>query len=352
MTGLDDALVRQLAGLPKCELHVHLEGSLRPATLARLATRNGFSPSELGFDVDAFSFRDFAHFIELFSTGVSMLRSPDDLVEAIAALAADLAAANVRHAEVTTTAFAHVAMGGMAARGYAEALAEGRRVARRHHGVGLVWIVDIPRGFEGPAEPFTAELLTGPDAPEGVVAIGLGGPETGFPASWYADSFDRARAAGLHCVPHAGETGGAAYVAEALTALRAERIGHGVMCLDDDEVVRRLLDTGVPLEVSLTSNVLLGVAPSYADHPLGALLERGLSLSLNTDDPGYFDTDLTKELALASATTASTSKRCGRCSWARWTPRSWSGPTRRRCGPRSRRGRPLSSPCSSRGRGG
>jgi aminodeoxyfutalosine deaminase len=134
-----------------------------------------------------------------------------------------------------------------------------------------------------------------------VVAIGLGGPEIGFPAAWYAPSFDRARAAGLHCVPHAGETGGAAYVAEALTALRAERIGHGVMCLDDGDVVKRLVDTGVPLEVSLTSNVLLGVAASYAEHPLPVLLERGLEVSLNTDDPGYFDTDLTKELACAHA---------------------------------------------------
>jgi aminodeoxyfutalosine deaminase len=298
---VDEAVHRALAGLPKCELHVHLEGSLRPPTLARLATRNGFSPDELGFAVEAFSFRDFDHFIELFSAGVSMLRSPEDLVDAIAALAADLAAAKVRHAEVTTTAFAHVVMGGIPARAYGEALGEGRRVARRDHGVGLAWIVDIPRGFEAPGEPFTADLLTGPDAPEGVVAIGLGGPEIGFPAGWYADSFDRARAAGLHCVPHAGETGGAAYVTDALTALRAERIGHGVMCLEDDDVVNRLVETGVPLEVSLTSNVLLGVAASHDEHPLPALLERGLAVSLNTDDPGYFDTDLTKELELAHA---------------------------------------------------
>jgi adenosine deaminase len=282
-----------VADLPKVELHVHLEGSLRPATRARLAERHGITLRRRS------GFTDFDGFIAAFAEGLGLLRDDADLVTAIEALAADLATQRVRYAEVTTTAWAHVAGGTISAGAYRDALAEGRSRARRDHDVELAWVLDIPRGFEAPASGFTADLLCGPHCPDGVVAIGLGGPEIGYPARWYRPSFERAAAIGLGRVPHGGETGGAAYVRACIEALGADRIGHGVMAVDDPAVLALLAEAGVPLEVSLTSNVLLGVAPDVERHPLRRLREAGITVTLATDDPGYFDTELNLELRLA-----------------------------------------------------
>jgi aminodeoxyfutalosine deaminase len=285
-----------VAGLPKVELHVHLEGSLRPDTRRRLAERHRVELRERSGPAE---FTDFNAFIAAFAEGLGLLRDGADLVTAIDALAEDLAAQRVRYAEVTTTAWAHIAGGRMSAGEYRDALAEGRTRARRDHDVELGWVIDIPRGFESPDSGFTADLLSGPHCPDGTVAIGLGGAEIGYPARWYQASFERVRAFGLGGVPHGGETGGADYVRECIEFLRADRIGHGVMAIEDPEVVALARDRGVPFEVSLTSNVLLGVAPDVERHPLGALREAGIVVTLATDDPGYFDTDLGRELRLA-----------------------------------------------------
>lgn len=286
-----------LAALPKVELHVHLEGSLRAPVRTLLAERHRVPLTE---EVTATRFGDFDSFVAAFVAGFELLQTGEDLLTVITHLAADLAGDGIRYAEVTTTAFSHLVTHRMPAPEYRAALDEGRRLARRDHGVELAWIIDIPRGFEPPDAGVTIGLLAGPHCPEGTVAIGLGGPERGHPPHRFADPFARARALGLGSVPHAGETGGAAYVAEALDVLHPDRIGHGVMCLEDPVVVDRLVTGGVPLELAVTSNVLLGVAPSVVAHPVAELLARGVAVSLNTDDPGYFDTTLTAELALVA----------------------------------------------------
>ena len=131
--------------------------------------------------------------------------------------------------------------------------------------------------------------------------MGLGGPEAEWPPELYADTFARARAAGIPAVIHAGEAAGPASVRGALDSLHAVRIGHGVRALEDRSLVRRLIDEQVPLEVSPTSNVLLGVtAPSIEDHPIGEMIRLGMDVSVNTDDPGYFSTTLERELALVA----------------------------------------------------
>jgi adenosine deaminase len=161
--------------------------------------------------------------------------------------------------------------------------------------------VDIARGEELPDDHLTAALLSGADAPAGAVAMGLGGPEAEWPPELYADTFARARAAGVPAVIHAGEAAGPASVTGALDGLHAVRIGHGVRALEDGVLVRRLIDEQVPLEVSPTSNVLLGVtAPSIADHPIGDMIGLGMNVSVNTDDPGYFSTTLERELRLVT----------------------------------------------------
>jgi aminodeoxyfutalosine deaminase len=276
-----------IAALPKVELHVHLEGSMRPSTVLALAEGNGI---DLGVDSEAglaerYRFRDFLHFIELFRAGLAVLRNPDDLVSCADALTEELARQHVR-------------WWGEAA--YAAALDEAQRRAAAR-GVEVRWILDISRGQELPDDHLTASLLSGAHAPAGVVAMGLGGPEAEWPPELYADTFARARAAGVPAVVHAGEAAGPPSVTGALDSLHAVRIGHGVRALEDRSLVRRLVNDQVPLEVSPTSNVLLGVtAPSIADHPIGEMIGLGMDVSVNTDDPGYFSTTLERELALVT----------------------------------------------------
>ena len=285
-----------VAGLPKCELHLHFEGSLRPDTMRALAARHG-TPihQDLG---SAYEFGSFDEFVRLFMLGLSLLRDAEDFCAATVALAAELASQNVRYAEVTSTAFSHVRRG-VPVEEYVAGLDEGRRRAAAM-GVQLAWIIDIPRSLEPPDSGFTADLLLSGRAPSGTVGIGLGGPEVDYPPSLYEPSFRRAKAAGLLSLPHAGETTGADSVWQALDLLGADRIGHGVRCLEDPRLVDHLAATGVPLEVCITSNVLLGVATSVEEHPIRRLREAGVRLSVNTDDPGYFSTTLTDELALAA----------------------------------------------------
>ena len=291
------AIREEIVLLPKVELHLHLEGSLRPPTMLALAERHGV---DLGAETEEeltarYRYESFHDFLRLFMQGLAVLRDAEDFAAVAGELAAELAGQNVRYAEVTTTPFNHVRRG-IEMADYVAGLNEGRRRAHLEHGVEFGWICDIPRELETPDLGFTADLITGPLAPDGVVAIGLGGPEVGFPPELYAESFQRAKAAGLGAVPHAGEVAGPESVWGAIETLAADRIGHGVRAVEDPALVSHLAETGIPLEVSMTSNVLLGVVPSLDEHPIRRLLEAGVAVSINTDDPAYFGTDLVSEL--------------------------------------------------------
>ena len=293
-----------LVDLPKLELHLHLEGSMSVDTVKSLTARHGADPSPVwpGGMPDAFSFVDFPDFGRQFFYGLSLLRSPEDLAIITDDLAATLAGQHVRYAEITTTAYTHFlerSGNRLSETEYRDGLNEGRRRAAAR-GVEIGWVVDIPRDLEMPDSTITIDYLEGPNTPDGLVGIGLGGYEVGFPAAPYAEQFARGRALGLRSVPHAGETEGADSVRSAIDDLGAVRIGHGVRCLEDPALVSRLADEGIMLEVSLTSNALIGVTTGIADHPLPELLDAGVRVCLNTDDPGWFDTDLVTELALAS----------------------------------------------------
>jgi aminodeoxyfutalosine deaminase len=288
-----------IAALPKVELHVHLEGSMSPATVAALASDCGVDTRDVWPDgmPERFSFEGFPDFARQFQFGLRVLRTGAAIEAAIMALAQDLARQRVRWAEVTTTAFTHL-QAGVQPSDYSAALNRGRTRAAAEHGVHLGWVIDIPRDLEQPGQHVTIEFLESSDCPEGVLAIGLGGYEVGFPPEPYAIDFARAKALGLASLPHAGETEGPASIVGALDHLGAQRIGHGVRCLEDYELVRRLADTGTHLEVCPTSNVLLHVVDSIESHPISALMDAGLSISVNTDDPGMFATDLVTELQL------------------------------------------------------
>lgn len=302
---IDPAMRAWLHDLPKVELHVHLEGSMSVATVRQLTERHGVDHTSVWPDgwPESFSFDGFLDFSDQFLFGLALLRTSDDLAAITDEMAATLAAQNVRYAEVTTTAFTHFhpldGRPGMTRSEYRDGLDEGRRRAAER-GVEIGWVVDIPRDLEMPDQTVTIEYLESDQTPDGLVAIGLGGYEVGFPAAPYVEHFARARAIGLPAVPHAGETEGADSVRQAVEVLGAVRIGHGVRCLEDQALVELLVEHGIMLEVCPTSNDLLQVVDRLEDHPLPALLAAGLRVCLNTDDPGWFATDLVTELTIAS----------------------------------------------------
>ncbi len=288
-----------IAGLPKVELHLHLEGSMSPSTVGLLAERHQVDTEEVwpGGLPEQFSFDGFPDFARQFIFGLKLIRTGQDLETIVVALAKQLARDNVRYAEVTTTAFTHITSG-LAPADYGAALSQGRRRARDEHGVELAWVIDIPRDLESADSTITTDYVASNAVPDGLIGIGLGGYEVGFPPEPYGNAFAKGIALGLHSVPHAGETEGAASILGALDTLRAERIGHGVRCLENGTLVDRLRDTGIPLEVCLTSNVLLKVCENIGDHPIRQLLDAGLRITINTDDPGMFATDINTELSL------------------------------------------------------
>jgi adenosine deaminase len=294
-----------LSALPKVELHCHLEGSMSVDTVRTLTERHGVDPTPVWPDglPEAFSFDGFPSFARQFFFGLALLRTGEDLATITDDLAGTLVAQNVRHAELTTTAFTHFLdredRRGMSPTEYREGLDEGRRRAAER-GLDIGWIIDIPRDLETPDQTVTIDYLESSETPDGLVAIGLGGYEVGFPAAPYQPHFARARALGLHSVPHAGETEGAHSVRAAIELLAAERIGHGVRCLEDPVLVELIAERGIMLELCPTSNVLLRVVDTIDDHPLAALRSAGVRVCLNTDDPGWFATDLVSELTIAS----------------------------------------------------
>ncbi len=290
-----------IAGLPKAELHVHHIGSASPHTVAQLAARHDGStpvPADPAKLAQYFTFTDFAHFIDVYLSVVDLVRDAEDVWTLTYDIARDLAAQNVRYAELTLTPYSSVVRG-IPPQAFCEAVEDARRRAADDHGVQLRWCFDIPgeAGVEAGDVTLDIALLMRPD---GLVSFGLGGPELGVPRSLFADHFKAARAAGLHSVPHAGESTGPESIWEALDLLGAERIGHGIAAVRDDELLARLRDDAIPLEVCPTSNVCTRAVPSLAEHPLPQLVAAGVPVTINSDDPPMFSTTLTHEYEVAA----------------------------------------------------
>jgi adenosine deaminase len=283
------------AAMPKVELHVHLEGSIRPATLLALARRNGVSlPADDLEGLRAFyQFTDFGHFIQVYVLISSCLKTPADFSLIAYEFGADMARQNIRYAEVTFSPYTNVALTGLPFDEVLAGLNDGRARALEEFGVEFAWVFDIVR--DNPETSQQVATWAAESAEQGVVALGLGGTEQGHPPEQFTAAFGLAREAGLHSVPHAGEIAGPESVWGALHALGAERLGHGVRCSEDPALVAYLAERQIPLEVCPTSNLCLGVYPSYAQHPLAHLWAKGLYLTVNSDDPPMFNTDLVSE---------------------------------------------------------
>ncbi|MGW4408108.1 adenosine deaminase [Nonomuraea sp. NPDC004702] len=289
--------MRDLRLLPKAHLHVHLESTVRPATVREL----GGPPEPEG------PFADFREFADQRAKVRGLLRTPEHFRRVALEFCEDEAAQGTRYVEVTFTAAAHGERLGapeMPLEAVLDGLAEGRR-----YGVEARVLLDHSR--RRPLERLwrTYELATRYDE---VIGLGLAGDEA-HPLAPFAEVFAAAGDAGLHLVHHAGEAAGPASIREALDLGRTERLGHGIRVLDDPALVAEVRERGVPLEVCPTSNVLLGLVPSLAEHPLPRLREAGLAVTVNTDGEtaladeylrlrevfGYGD-DVLAELARAS----------------------------------------------------
>jgi aminodeoxyfutalosine deaminase len=289
-----------IAGLPKAELHVHHVGSVSPRIVAELAARHPDSrvPADPTRLAEYFTFRDFAHFVELYLSVVDLIRGPDDVRLITYEIAREMAAQNIRYAELTVTPYSSTSRG-IPVEAFIEAIEDGRVAAARDHAVTLRWIFDIPGEMGLPAAEETVRIAVdhGPDA---LVAFGLGGPEVGVPRPQFKDVFDRARAAGLPSVPHAGETTGPDTVWDAVRHLGAVRIGHGTSSTRDAALLTHLAERGIPLEVCPTSNVATRAVAHIEAHPLRQMVEAGVTVTINTDDPPMFGTTLNREYEIAA----------------------------------------------------
>src|SRR5215210_574999 len=238
-----------IAGLPKAELHVHQVGSASPRIVSELADRHpGVVPSDPVELRKFYEFRDFAHFVEVYLAVVDLIRTADDLRLLTYEVAREMAEGQrIRYAELTCTPYTSF-LAGIPIEAFTEAIEDARVAAERDFGLVLRWIYDIPGESGVPAADATLDFALNHRV-DALIGFGLGGPEVGVPRPQFQPHFAAARAAGLHSVPHAGETTGPETVWDALRLLGAERIGHGTTAVEDPTLLAHLAETGIPLEV-------------------------------------------------------------------------------------------------------
>ena len=283
---------------PKIELHVHLEGTVRPETLLEIARRNDYPlPADTVEGLaQLYEFRDFAHFIEVWILTTNALQKADDFRQVVVDYAAEAAAHGAVYVEGIFSPAERVRRGVSWDEVFA-GFRDGVDEARELHGVEIALTPDIPRGFTEDEARATVRYALA----YGLAGVGLGGLEAQFPPEPYADVFRYAKSEGLASVPHAGEVVGPASVWGALEALAADRIRHGIRAVEDPALVRELAAREIVLDVCPISNLRTGAVPSLEDHPLPRLLEAGVLCSISTDDPAMFDTDLTRDYEAARA---------------------------------------------------
>ena len=282
--------------MPKAELHVHLEGSIQPKTLLKIAQRNKIdlpAKDEAGLQ-DFYRFQNFDHFIQVYSLITSCLKTPEDYRLIAYEFGAECARQNIRYAEVTFTFDTNIRLSGLTWETILESLNAGQQQAHDEFGVFWNWIFDIGRNNPGVQEAQILQIAL-QSRQQGCVALGLGGSEADYPGELFTDVFNQAFEAKLASIPHAGETGGAESVWQSLTDLHAVRIGHGVRAIEDPTLVQYLVEHRIPLEICPTSNIRLGIYPDYASHPLRQLWDAGVMVTVNSDDPPMFGTDLNHE---------------------------------------------------------
>jgi adenosine deaminase len=273
--------------LPKAELHLHLEGTLEPETIFRFAERNAVRLPYRDIDDLAarYDFTDLQSFLDLYYANMATLRTAQDCADMTDAYLTRAAAAGVVHAEVFLDPQAHTARG-IPIEEVFDGVCRSLGSAQSRYDISAGLIVTMLRDRSAEDAMRTLDDVLRIGAP--IVGIGLDSAEVGNPPSRFVEVFGRARSEGLHVVAHAGEEGPPAYIWEALDLLGAERIDHGVRCLEDERLVARLVEAEIPLTVCPLSNLRLKVVPDLGSHPLPVMMKRGLLVTVNSDDPAYF----------------------------------------------------------------
>jgi adenosine deaminase len=273
--------------LPFCELHVHLEGTLEPGTIFDLAERKGMSlPYSSRADLSAaYDFADLSSFLDLYYQNMSVLTHEDDFEQLAYAYLARAHQAGVAHAEVFVDPQAHLVRGVTVA-AVLGGVTRGIEAATIAYGITASVIVCVLRDHTVASAAAMLDDVLASGYP--VIGIGLDSAEVGYPPSLFRSVFTTARDGGLRAVAHAGEEGPPEYIWQALDELGAERIDHGLRCLEDDALVSRLVNDRIPLTLCPLSNVRLRVVDTLSDLPLRHMLDRGLLVTLNSDDPAYF----------------------------------------------------------------
>lgn len=289
--------------IPKAELHLHLEGSLRPETLRELLQAKGRDASEVEQWIHerqqhGYRYATFAEFIEAFKFAVLLLETPEDYALATTRLMEWLATQNVKYAEITISAGVVIWKEQPLDRVY-EAVHTASLEAGARLGMRVNWIFDAVRQF-GPDHAREVVKWASRYHSSGVVAFGLGGDEERGPANLFGDVYREARDCGLHTLAHAGETTGPESVRHAVELLKVERIGHGLAAAHDPRVCALLRERQIPLEACPGSNAAMGLIPGFAGYPLRTFLEAGVTMTLNSDDPALFGTSLEQEFAKAA----------------------------------------------------
>jgi aminodeoxyfutalosine deaminase len=287
------------APFPKIELHLHVEGSVRPERLLEIARRNDHPlPVDTVDELrDLFRFRDFAHFIQTWILVTSALRTADDFREILVDYAEEAAGHGAVYLEAIFSPAERVRRGSTwddVFGGFCDGVVE----ARERFGVEIRLTPDITRGFTDEEAAETVRYCA-KYRDRGVVGVGLGGLEREFPPELSVEAFRLARELGLASVPHAGEVAGAASVQGAIESLHADRIRHGIRAVEDPGLVREIAGRGLVLDVCPLSNLRTGAVASLDEHPLPTLLDAGVRCSISTDDPAMFDTDLGRDYTAA-----------------------------------------------------
>lgn len=288
-----------MLSLPKAELHLHLEGSIEPETLLDLQRRHGLPESTLEQVRGLYQYDDFMGFLMAFKAVAQHLRTPDDYQLITYRLMERLKAQNVLHAEV------YVSVGVCLWQeqdfdAIFEALERGRERGQRDFGVSLLWLFDAVRHF-GPEKAQPVAELAVRYRERNVAGFGIGGNESAAPPEQFKDVFAYAADHDLHLTAHAGESAGPASIWGALN-LKAERIGHGLTAGEDPELIEELSQRQVPIEICITSNLMTGCCGNLMEHPVRNYFDRGLMITLNSDDPAMFRTTLAHEYQLAQDT--------------------------------------------------
>jgi aminodeoxyfutalosine deaminase len=288
-----------IRSLPKAELHLHLEGSIEPATLLELRQRHGMNGASLAEAEQLYNYADFNGFLLAFKDVTGHLRTPEDYELITYRLMERLKDQNVLHAEVI------VSVGVCLWRkqdfsAIFESLERGRRRGEKDFGISLLWIFDAVRQFGAEKAQKVLDLAI-QFRDRNVVAFGIGGDERQGPPELFHEVYARAADHGLHLTAHAGESAGPESIWGALN-LKAERIGHGLTAAQDSELMDELGQRQVPIEICVTSNLRTGCCSELAQHPVRRYFDQGLMLTLNSDDPAMFRTSLVEEYRLVQET--------------------------------------------------